>query len=493
MTEHNKPTDVARRELFPLRLSDFEYYMLTDDRPSHPMVFVMVVDVIGELSRHHFAESLQELIPAHPLLGCRVEKRSGKGWCWVPFETVPEVLNWNAGDEAVTEIIPLVERIDLLKEPGIRVRAIAAPTRARIVIHLHHACCDGIGALQLVGELFARYGQKTATAGSRRPEFELTEFAKLLHRENYDVGEAATQRQKKSLKRVLGKIARLLFRFPVTLASSADLERASLQSQGSKVPTSIQNTQAIQSRVLAKSTNRKLRAVAVRRNVSINDLFICEMALQIRDWNRRGGKRTDRGWIRLAIPLSMRTSLHERVPATNIVSYALVTRREEMCDDPQHLLNSIHQQTSDVLYNREGIVCLKLFRVLRKIPGAMKLFLSAKSVFCTMVLANVGDIRRRFTGRFPLQKGRWIAGNILIQQIHGVAPVRPNTRAAMSIGEYAGDLSISLRTDGHVLNAHDSQLFLSEYLQRLQSLAEQVGTEAGSTESEWPEEDAAEK
>jgi hypothetical protein len=143
-----------------------------------------------------------------------------------------------------------------------------------------------------------------------------------------------------------------------------------------------------------------------------------------------------------------------------------------MCDHPDQLLASIHQQTSDVLYNREGIVCLKLFRVLRKIPGAMKLFLGAKSVFCTMVLANVGDVRRRFSGRFPLDKGRWVAGNVVIEQIHGVAPVRPNTRAAMSIGEYAGDLSISLRADGLVLNASDSEQFLNEFLERLQTLAE---------------------
>jgi hypothetical protein len=101
----------------------------------------------------------------------------------------------------------------------------------------------------------------------------------------------------------------------------------------------------------------------------------------------------------------------------------------------------------------------------------MKLFLGAKSVFCTMVLANVGDVRRRFSGRFPLDKGRWVAGNVVIEQIHGVAPVRPNTRAAMSIGEYAGDLSISLRADGLVLNASDSEQFLNEFLERLQTLA----------------------
>ena len=181
-------------------------------------------------------------------------------------------------------------------------------------------------------------------------------------------------------------------------------------------------------------------------------------------------------WIRLAVPLSMRTSRHEKMPSANVVSYALVTRREHHCDDPAALLRSIHQQTSDVLFNREGIVCLKLFRVLRKIPGAMKLFLSLKTVLSTMVLANVGDIRRRFSGRFPLQRGRWVAGNVLVEQNHGVAPVRPNTRAAMSIGEYAGDLSISLRTDGLVLNAQHTSQFLNEFIDRLRVLADQSGS-----------------
>jgi hypothetical protein len=86
------------------------------------------------------------------------------------------------------------------------------------------------------------------------------------------------------------------------------------------------------------------------------------------------------------------------------------------------------------------------------------------------VLANVGDVRRRFSGRFPLQKGKWVAGNVIVEQIHGVAPVRPNTRASMSIGDYAGELSISLRTDGEAINAHDASQFLREYVCCLQDL-----------------------
>jgi hypothetical protein len=101
----------------------------------------------------------------------------------------------------------------------------------------------------------------------------------------------------------------------------------------------------------------------------------------------------------------------------------------------------------------------------------MKAFLSFKTVLSTMVLANVGDVRKRFSGRFPLLRGKWVAGNIVVEQMHGVAPVRPNTRISMSIGDYAGELSISLRADSLAIDAQHANEFLCEYVCRLQDLA----------------------
>lgn len=462
--------------LFPLPLSDFEYYMVLDDRPSHPMVFVMVVDVSGCLMEAQFRQSLRELLDSHPLLNCRVEKQAESGWCWIPLSTPQSVLEWEqVAADVGSAFVPVVRTLDIRSSSGIRLQVKTTGSAARIAMWLHHACCDGLAALQLVGELLARYGQKTAEAGAKQPEFAEVDVRKLRERENYETGDAAAQRQKRSLTRIIGKVSRLLLRAPVVLASSADLARRSGSggadaSQCGVVREVETSAAAIQSAVLSKATYRALRSVAAKQDVSINDLFIREMILQIRQWNRRGGILFGRRWIRLAIPLSMRTQLHENMPAANVVSYALVTRREKDCEDPEELLRSIHRQTSDVLYNREGIVCLKLFRILRRIPGAMNAFLSFKTVLSTMVLANVGDVRRRFSGRFPLQKGKWVAGNVVVEQIHGVAPVRLNTRASMSIGDYAGELSISLRTDSLAINAQDANQFLCEYICRLQDL-----------------------
>ncbi len=459
--------------MFPLPLSDFEYYMLVDDRPSHPMVFVMAAQLSGVFQKPALQQSLDELIQCHPFLSCCVTKIPSQGWCWTPLTTLATAatsvrrLDWIDGNEAsVAEFMPQVRSIDLTSEAGLQIVVRASPTQARLILYIHHVCCDGIGGLQILGELLARYGQKTAAPDAKRPVFEATRKELLLERENYDAGDATAERQKKSLRKTVGKISRLLLRKPVTLAPSLAAAPPFAAESGS--------APAILEAVIPKASHRKLRAVAAAHDVSINDLFIGQFLLHIRRWN--SGTRPDNGknWIRLSIPVSMRTRVHDQMPVANVVSYAFVTRRQHECDDMDALLKSIHRQTNDVVFNREGIVCLKIFKVLRKFPRGMKMFLGLKSCLSTAVLANIGDIRRRFSGRFPLNNGKWIAGNVLVDRLTGVAPVRPNTRAAVSIGEYAGELSISLRTDAAMINVADSQRFLHEFVEALERLASDV-------------------
>ncbi len=460
--------------MFPLPLSDFEYYMLVDDRPSHPMVFVIAAHLSGAFQQAALQQALDELVQCHPFLRCCVTEIQGRGWCWTPATTIATAaqpagrLDWIDGDEAsVSGFVPQVRSIDLTSETGLQVVVRASPNSARLILYIHHVCCDGIGGLQILGELLARYGQKTAAAGAKRPVFDEPRKELLLERENYDAGDATVERQKKSLRKTVGKISRLLFRKPVTLAPT--VASAALPSAGAPA-----SAPAILEAVISIATHRKLRGVAARHDVSINDLFIGQFLLHIRRWNSRTQPDNGKNWIRLSVPVSMRTRVHDQMPVANVVSYAFVTRRQHECDDMDALLKSIHRQTNDVVFNREGIVCLKIFKVLRKFPRGMKMFLGLKSCLSTAVLANIGDIRRRFSGRFPLNNGKWIAGNVLVERLTGVAPVRPNTRAAVSIGEYAGELSISLRTDASMINVADSQRFLQEFVEAMEGLASHV-------------------
>ena len=445
----------------PLLLSDFEYYMFVDDRPSHPMVFVMVVFVGGCLQQLPFAAAVQESLNAHPLFRCQVRRVFPLSWAWKIQPESSEVLEWHSAEQPVQLNDPVrIRSIDLTRQCGVIVEVCHSVVSSRIVFYLHHACCDGIGGLQFISEVLARYGQKTAAAGEKRPDFETPHALSLLNREVFDTGKSATVRHQRSRGKIFGKIRRLLGRRPSVLLPLSHVSTEATD-------RSAEAARAIQSRVLPRSINSGLRAAALRNGVTVNDLCIREMLLQIHAWNLRSGKVRGNPWLRISVPVSMRTSEHQHLPACNMVSYAFVTRRDSECLDEQKLLESIHQQTEDVLFNRSGIVALRFLGLLRKIPGLMSLMLGLKSCFCTVVLANVGDVRKRFSGRFPLMDGRWKAGDVVVQHICGVAPVRPNTRAAVTIGEYAGDLSIHLRTDSTAIGPQDSERFLEEFSERL--------------------------
>jgi hypothetical protein len=148
------------------------------------------------------------------------------------------------------------------------------------------------------------------------------------------------------------------------------------------------------------------------------------------------------------------------------------------------------------MVNIKTEICHNIFRsassmmafenFLRRVPGLLSLLLRTKSCFGSVILAYVGDVRRLFSGRLPQHHGQWVAGNVTIERIDGVAPLRPNTRAAMSIGTYAGEMIINLRTDQAALSKADAADFLAQFVARLERIATtgRLADDAGCAASE---------
>lgn len=102
--------------MFPLPLSDFEYYMLVDDCPSHPMVFVMAAQLSGAFQKPALEQVLAELVDCHPLLKCTISEIPSTGWCWTPqtSEMTQNCLEWTDEDEtSVAKFVPPVRVIDI--------------------------------------------------------------------------------------------------------------------------------------------------------------------------------------------------------------------------------------------------------------------------------------------------------------------------------------------------------------------------------------------
>lgn len=463
MADLREPDSTPGAALFPLPLSDFEAYLLADDRPSHPMIFTLSADLMGVLNRVEFTAAVVAALECHPLLKCRIRPVSGRGLCWVPEPAAQPRIAWKTASDDDSLMLAY---IDLRGETGLQIDVTATSHGERVVFFIHHCCCDGVGAMEFLGEVFARYGLALRQPGEAAPAVGATRLSDLRQRSTFSPAPRSLLRSFAALWNNGGHAWRMLFRRPLLIAAKSPLEPVEMSSRaGSRTLTES----------LAAEVTERLREVARSLNASLNDVCILELLRLIREWTPPASTSAAHQGMRLLIPLNLRSMMHDHMPAANLVSYSFVTRKFADCANPQALLQSICRQTAGMLQPAEQHRFLNCLRYVRRVPGLLSLLLRIKPCFGTIVLANVGDVRRLFSGRFPRRAGKWIAGNVVIERIGGVAPIRPQTRAAMSIGIYAGELIVNLRTDATVLSQSDSQEFLARFLSRLEGIAQSGG------------------
>ncbi len=113
--------DPSVAALFPLPLSTFERYMLQDDRPDYPMVFLIQLKLSGEIRRPEFELSFEETLSRHPLLCALLRRPPRSRPEWILAEGRRPAVDWDVHGAAVGS--PRGERIDLGSEVGLRVWA----------------------------------------------------------------------------------------------------------------------------------------------------------------------------------------------------------------------------------------------------------------------------------------------------------------------------------------------------------------------------------
>jgi hypothetical protein len=81
---------------------------------------------------------------------------------------------------------------------------------------------------------------------------------------------------------------------------------------------------------------------ARRLGVAVNDLLIRDCFLTLKRWRMRTGDQS--GWIRVAVPVNLRTRADRRLPAANKASLVFLDRLARHMADPQRLLHSVHEE-----------------------------------------------------------------------------------------------------------------------------------------------------
>ena len=80
----------------------------------------------------------------------------------------------------------------------------------------------------------------------------------------------------------------------------------------------------------------------------------------------------------------------------------------------------------------------------------------------TSVLTNLG--RPFANSLLPRQDGKIVAGDIVLEAVEGVVPLRPHTCAGFALTTYADQLNIVLHYDLRVLTQNQAEDLLNTYV-----------------------------
>jgi hypothetical protein len=465
--------DHAWEGVFPLPLTPMEAFLVADTRAGYPMMADIELHFGGALERDLFETALDAALARNPLFRSLLGRDPRLGQVWLPTAQMP-LIDWAPLGA------PLGERydatLDLTAQIGLRIWVRQGADRTTVLLHFHHACADALGTFAFVEDLLAEYamlcpgGQMVA----RRPLVP----ARLQRRGLASIPPRNWYQQIFDLFFGAREALRFFLQGPMPIAggappavSGSPAGGASPENRGLPAenagPTA---PREMLTRALGPELTSQLRAVASATEVTVNDLLLCDMFVTVRRWNVEHGQAEGRTRLRILMPQNLREPEDVATPASNIMSFAFLTRRSDRCEDSLALRKSVHRETEAIRRYRLSAYFLGSLATALA-AGVLDKLLASRFCFSTVVLSNFGVPTRRFVAEFPRTAEGLVVGNTVFCGVTGVPPTRPGTRAAFAVVNSAHDLTISLKCDPRHFGPIDAARLLDEYVNQVAATA----------------------
>lgn len=446
--------------VLPLSLAPFEEYMLVDDRPGYRMTFLVEQTFDGEINRDAFEIGVTEASRRHPLLCALVQRRWFGGWSWVSAGNARPNIDWGTLDQPMN--YPAETGIDLTREIGVRFYARVGNGQSKLITQFHHSCCDGMGAIQYLSDLFAGYTRHLYPNAEKHPEYQPVNPTDLLHRANLQVHRDKTMPWFRLFLRTLAYAWKYGIHAPMPLV------RATGNSE-SNTPLAYPGTLT---RTLSPSVQRSLRQVARRHDVTVNELLLRELMLTLRDWNQRHTTVSANDQISVLVPTNLRNLDHDHMPAANVMGSVAFQRSLTEMADETNLLASIKEESHFYKKWRYGAAVLDGMKVLRWFPGSLRLILNRKRGISTAMLSCIGDPSLAISAIFPVNAdGNPVFGNLVFADMNTAPPIRPLSHASFTTWHFSNKLRLGVRCDSTMFSQESAQELLDSFAERVVALA----------------------
>lgn len=418
-----------------LPLTAFEEYMFLDDRPSHPMLIVARFDFEGGPPPPGLDEAFAATLRHEPLLGARIAAPRRGRPRWLTAD--PPVLEWATADDgqASRSAAPAIPRIDPRTGPMLHARVLSAADGWSLVVTVHHAACDGLGLAGFMERWLLRAGG----GAEPRAQGEKRGLAALRGRGRVAASWKEFARMLPKLAKGLEGVTQFLGREVAALGTAAPR----LESAATAPPDACWRPAVITATLDADAVGR-LDARAARQGVRVNDLLLGALLAAV-GAKFTGGAGDREPWIRLAVPLSLRTKSDYALPAVNRVSMVFLDRRAADRLDEARLLRGLRDEMQLILDHRLGHIFPLSLEAGRWGPGGLARVTRRPKPQSTAVLSNLG----RCFHRSPLAGPDGIVrlGTSRLTGWWMVPPVRPGTAVAIATHETHGQRTIAFHVD----------------------------------------------
>ena len=438
--------------LFPLPLTPFERFLLVSDGPEYPMTCWVVADFQGEFEPSRLEGALEEALERHPMLRTRMADHRR----WAPPDPVEEALSvtWEPWTHEAPPLSP--EPLDVGGGEGLRFRVQQGQGRSRWVVEFHHALVDGMGFTHFLRDVAALY-ERSGDGGAAPTLAPLNPH--LLRRRGTPGPSGSGDPPETSGTLLTGggrNVARFLLRRPHLL-------RREIGGEGGETAPDFEG------HTLDPEESARLRSTADRLQVSLNDLLLCALFRSLARWNAPTDPFRSSRWIRVLVPVNLRTRKDLRMPAANRVGLAFVDRRHRECANPTALVQGIAQEMREVRRRNLGWLFTQAVALVDRVPGLLRLLSQASTGRVTAVFSNGGELLR---GRHVshMRSGEGIATPWL-QRVCASPPLRRGTRVGFMVNRCREELTITLYPDRRHLGEEASQLLLAIFVQSLEEVA----------------------
>jgi hypothetical protein len=424
------------------------------DQPAYPWSWFLRLKLSGCLDRTAFEAAVATALARHPLLTAKVAVVRGRQLRWFSVDDAVPMICWETGP--VGGPLPPASHLNLQREIGIRFHIRTDAKASELTIQFHHACCDGIGGGLFVEDLLLAYA---LACGGAPGQIELRPLDPRKLRGRGRFGLTVPTLLKMAPQQLLGIFdsRHFITRSPAPLVPHRACPNDDSPPKG--YPATLHY-------VFDEESTTRGRRTSQRLGVTVNDLLVRDLFLALAEWRSRQNIDDDH-WLRMMIPMNLRTAGDRLLPAANVIGNAFLDRRGRDFADADRLLQSVHEEMAWIKRGRLGITFIFLANVFRWLPGGLEKKLRADECIMSCMLSNLGE---SFV-HLPLSdhNGSAVAGNVTLEDIEFVAPTRPYSCVTMGVATCAGKLGLTLHYDPRPLSEAQAADLLETYVRRIRT------------------------